>query len=126
MYLHKNEDARKASTNEEVDASDKDENDTDDPQDIITKNEMNKPLEDENEEQVVQNNEIDITTDAIKCDECTAIGKCVSCTMKHVYTNHDNTIEDTEQCLDESIETILKKARAFDMDESMNNIEDFV
>ena len=90
---------------------------------------MNKPLEEENvyfEEKVVQNNEIDITNDAIKCDECTAIEKCVSCIMKHVYTNHDNTIEDTEQCLDESIETILKKARAFDMDESMNNIEDFV
>ena len=96
---------------------------------IIKKNEKNKPLEEDNvyvEEEVVQNNEIDITNDAIKCDKCTAREKCISCIMKHVYADHDDSIPDTEQCLDESIETILKKARAFKMDESMDDVEDFV
>ena len=50
------------------------------------------------------------------CNECTNEDKCIGCIMQRVYNDSFECLDDSDT---ESIESIMKKAKAFEKDEDM-------
>ena len=81
---------------------------------IIEKIIKSQATEKENHKDTIKGAETEEEDPISNCNECTNEDKCIGCIMRHVNNDSFECLDDTE-----SIESIMKKAKAFEKDEDM-------